>query len=301
MHSRRRFFKIGVVTAASTCLGPRLFALPDDPRHPALRLAFFSDVHARPEPFMEKALAQAASAINQLEPDLIIGGGDGIHGGFRMAAGAAGEHWDLYRSFLSQLKAPTCVAVGNHDLVGAEPEDGSAPAADARAEILELLGRQRSYFRLDHGGWTILVLDSVEILPEGGYRGWVDAAQLQWIEASLATLPADAPILLVTHVPLRTTFAQHLGKTTDALEANHVVGNADAVLKCFTGRNLPLVLQGHLHVDECIQWNQTTYLMGGAVSGSWWRGPNLGTPYGFQSLSAEPAGIGERSYKPYTW
>jgi len=62
-----------------------------------------------------------------------------------------------------------------------------------------------------------------------------------------------------------------------ALPANLVVGNANEVLALSAQHRLVLVLQGHLHVNESLRWNELTFLTGGAVSDAWWKGDNWGT------------------------
>ena len=60
-----------------------------------------------------------------------------------------------------------------------------------------------------------------------------------------------------------------------------VITNALDVMDILKENNLKLVLQGHLHEVEEIKFRNTSFVTGGAVSGSWWRGPRDGFPEGF--------------------
>ncbi|MEM9443826.1 MAG: hypothetical protein AAGA18_00605 [Verrucomicrobiota bacterium] len=68
----------------------------------------------------------------------------------------------------------------------------------------------------------------------------------------------------------------------------------------FKGHDLCLVLQGHLHVNEVVKWNKTTFIMGGAISGSWWNGSNQGTAEGFGLINWEE-GSPTWDYTDYGW
>ncbi len=44
---------------------------------------------------------------------------------------------------------------------------------------------------------------------------------------------------------------------------------------------MKLVLQGHLHFLEDINYNGIHYITGGAISSSWWKGSRYGMEEGF--------------------
>lgn len=265
------------------------------------KLLFLTDVHARKELQAPQALAQAAEMINRLRPDLIIGGGDLIHGGFDADLEVSRERFRIFRGFADQLDAPAEWMIGNHDYARAMDDSGRVLPGDPRKLFREVLAIERTYRAFDFGVYRFLILDPVEVV--GGdlrYRGWVGDEQLQWLKEEIGQQPRDRPFVLCSHIPLRTTFMQVIESSTAALPENLVVGNANEVLACFEGRRLEWVLQGHLHVDETIRWNQTTFLMGGAVCGKWWQGPNRGTEEGFAFLSGDDL-TGKYRYIDYQW
>jgi hypothetical protein len=63
---------------------------------------------------------------------------------------------------------------------------------------------------------------------------------------------------------------------------------------------LILVLQGHLHVNEMIRWQNTAFVTGGAVCGKWWRGVWYGTEEGFYDITLTGNHV-ECSYIDYGW
>jgi 3',5'-cyclic AMP phosphodiesterase CpdA len=299
---RREFLRLGAcgTLAASLLSLPRAHAR-DGSATPALRLLYFTDVHATNEGDVPDALDRAAEALRTIEADLVICGGDAVHGGFNGTAEVMTPRWGTYRSFLSRLGRPVHHVLGNHDFVEAMAPDGSVTPGDPSRLWRAHLGIDGPAYRsFDHAGWHVILLDSVQ--PVGGatrYRGWIGEAQLAWLRGDLAAVRPGTPILLATHIPLRTTFSQVIEGSTAALPPNLVVGNAREVLALFEGHDLRLVLQGHLHVDELVRFNGTSFYMGGAICGGWWRGPANGTPEGFATIDLGARGAPAPSYR--TW
>lgn len=253
-------------------------------RGPETRIVFFTDVHARPGGDVPNRLLQAARAINEADPDLVIGGGDLVAGAFMQDEASAAPGWDAYLAFQDTIDAPVHTALGNHDLAGG--------ADDPRAFFRRRLGVDATYGSTDVAGLHLVLLDSVSVVDGVHYEGRVDAEQLAWLERDLAALPADQPIVLALHLPLRT------GHFEGPAPADRAVVNADEVLARFRGRRLVLVLQGHLHVHEHIRDGDTTFLTGGAVSGGWWKGSFEGTPPGFYVVELRGGRVDAR-YQPY--
>ncbi len=106
--------------------------------------------------------------------------------------------------------------------------------------------------------------------------------------------------MVATHVLFRTTFLQRKENPGAGLPENLVVANANEVLAVFEGRKLPVVLQGHLHSNEVIDWAGRRFVMGSAISGGWWRGPNLETSFGFGVLEIADGRI-DWEYRSYGW
>ena len=266
-----------------------------------LRMVFYTDIHADTAPETSRALDLATSAINAQKADLVLCGGDLIAGGFTARPDQAAPRWDVYRSMTRAIEAEHHAVIGNHDLVGVRPADGSAPATDPRQDVKQRLGLSRTYRSFDALGYRFILLDSVRI-SDGAhlYDGWVSAEQVAWVRDVLSSIPVGTPIVLMLHMPLLTTFFNATQGATFQAQANRVVINNTEVLKLFAGHNLILVLQGHLHVTEAVQWRGTTFLTGGAVCGNWWRGSYFDTVEGINTITLRGDRI-EWEYIDYGW
>lgn len=271
------------------------------PAGPPLRVVFFSDSHARTEWETPQALLQAAAAINARKPDLVIAGGDLITDGFQSSAASVEPRWQVFLAMRAAIRAPFYPTMGNHDLVGAIPEDGSPPSADPRAVYRVKLGVERTWYAFDAGGYRFFVLDSVQVTGDPlKYEGRISEEQLAWLRAQLAVLPPEQRLVLVTHIPLLTSFYQATDGATQPAPRNRVIVNNREVLELFAGRRLVAVLQGHLHVNERLWWRGTTFVTGGAVCGKWWRGPWLDTEEGFGVLTLDGDRV-DWEYVDYGW
>lgn len=282
------------------CAVPGL-RFPGGQRRRRLRLVFYTDVHARTEWDTPLALARATEAINAERPDLVLAGGDLVAGGFRSSAEKMAPRWDVYMQMHRGIEAEVRAAVGNHDLVAAAPRDGTPPAADPRAVYRTRLELDRSYYSFDANGVHFVVLDAIRVV--GGkeeYHGTIGAEQRDWLREDLSRVLGGTPVVAVTHIPLLTAFYGATQGLAMAAPRNRVVTNNVEVLRLFEGHGLVLVLQGHLHVAEAVQWRGTTFLTGGAICGKWWRGAWHGTPEGFCVVTLEGERVQWR-YVPYGW
>jgi len=266
-----------------------------------VRLVFYTDVHTRTEWDTPAALKMAADAINAQSADLVIAGGDLITDGFQSPAAAVAPRWDAYMRMHRSITADLYPAIGNHDLVAARPEDGSPPAADPRAVFLANTGLQRTYYSFDAVGYHFVVLDSIQVTAdELQYHGMIGTEQTDWLKQDLSKVSRTTPVVVVTHVPLLSAFYFASRGSTVAAPKNRVVVNNIDVLNVLNDHNVILVLQGHLHVKEMIRWQGTTFIVGGAVCGMWWRGSWFDTAEGFSRITLTGNRI-EWEYIDYGW
>jgi 3',5'-cyclic AMP phosphodiesterase CpdA len=302
--SRRRFLRTlgagGALIASPPALGQTAWTILGSERG-ALRIVFYSDVHARTEWETPTALLTAADAINAQKADLVLGGGDLITDGFESTSEEVAPRWNAYMAMHSAIEGEHHVAIGNHDLVGALPKDGSAPAGDPRLDFKRRFGLTRTYRSFDALGYHVMLLDSVRISgDEYKYHGWVSLEQREWIKEDLSRIPLGTPIVVVLHIPLVTAFYNVSSGATFQAKPNRVVVNNTDVLALFAEHNLVLVLQGHLHVSELLRWQNTTFITGGAICGKWWRGPYFGTEEGFNAITLHRDRV-EWEYLDYGW
>lgn len=297
--SRRDFL---IAAGLATCGLPACASWParGSPAE-TLRMVFFTDVHARTEWQTPLAMARAADAINARGPQLIVSGGDHITDGFQSAAATVEPRWQAYLEMHRALDARVEPVLGNHDLVAADPDDGSPACSDPRGEFRENFNLARTYRSFAASGYRFILLDSIVVTEDDlRYHGRIDEPQLEWLHGVLQEVEPETPIVVATHIPLLTSFYQATDGATAAAPANRVVGNNREVLQLFEDHNLLLVLQGHLHVEEMVRWRGTTFITGGAVCGKWWRGSWHGTPEGFGVLTLRPDRV-DWEYVTYGW
>ena len=267
----------------------------------ALRLVFMTDLHARTEWDTPVALKQAAAAMNAQKPDLVVVGGDLITDGFQSSAATVEPRWEAYLAMQQLIQAPVQAAIGNHDLVAAIPEDGSPAAADPRVIFCQKMGVEKTYRSFDTNGYHFILLDAIRVT--GGnlkYEGRIDPEQLAWLKTDLAGVDSNRPIVVVTHLPFLTTFFQDTEGGVANAPKNRVIVNGPEVLRLFKDRNLILVLQGHLHINEWMRTRDITFVTGGAICGKWWRGDWMGTKAGFGVVTLRGNDV-NWEYKDYGW
>lgn len=300
--SRRRFLRLtgsALLATGSSSLISSCASLK--PHNRKLRFVFYTDVHARTEWDTPIAMARAADAINAQQADFVITGGDLITDGFQNSAATVAPRWDAYMAMHNAISSDIYPTIGNHDLVAAMPEDGSPPAPDPRSIYLDKMGLDSTYYSFDTNGYRFFVLDSIRISQdEYKYHGYISEKQLEWLKQELSKTPPDVPLILVTHIPLLTTFYAATQGATYSAHPNRVITNNTEVLKIFTKHNLILVLQGHLHIKERLLWRNTTFITGGAVCAKWWRGPWHGTMEGFNVITLEGNKV-DWEYIEYGW
>jgi 3',5'-cyclic AMP phosphodiesterase CpdA len=298
--TRRDVLRLLAAGLAGALPARAAWPLADGPRD-SLRFVFYTDVHARTEWQTPEAMAMAARAINARAPDLVIAGGDLITDGFQSAPATVAPRWDAYLEMQRAIRGRVEPVIGNHDLVAAIPEDGSDPAEDPRSEFRRRLGVERTSRTFDAAGVRFLLLDSIDVVGgELKYEGRIGDAQRAWIRDVLSHTDVDVPLVVGTHLPMLTAFYQATEGTTAAAPANRVVTDARETLELFREHHLALVLQGHLHVDEMLRWQGTTFVTGGAVCGKWWRGSWHGTREGFGVVTLRRDRV-DWEYVHYGW
>ena len=302
--TRRQF--LGILGAAGTwimsppALGRTSWNMRGSERG-VLRIVFYTDVHAYTEWETPNALMAAADAINAHKADLVLGGGDYISDGFNATSAEVAPRWQAFMAMHGAIEAEHHTAIGNHDLVGVQPDDGSPPAVDPRSDFKRYLGLTRTYYSFDALGYQIMLIDSVRISgDEFEYHGWVSLEQREWIKEELSQFRPGKPIVLVLHIPLVTTYEAMVEGATSQVKPNRAVVNNTDVLALFEKHNLVLVLQGHRHVSELLRWRGTTFITGGAICGKWWWGPFLGTKEGFNVITLDRDRI-DWEYLDYGW
>ena len=293
---RREFLKGAGAFALSQVFLPRILSGKELPRDlKPLRIGFLTDCHAMAEKGAPAALDRTATLMNRLSPDLIIGGGDFVHGGFYDRGSVMDSRWKIADSFLRKIKTRLEPVLGNHDFYEPLLHDGSPSPHDPRYRWKQYFGLRETYRSFSFRGYRFLVLDSVKVT--GGpnpYRGWIDAPQLAWLDRELARIPSNQPIIICTHIPFSTSARDAFGPILGISPGRVRVLNADSVMEKLRGRPVALILQGHVHLNERTEMGFVSgnipCITGGSVCGKWWEGPNLGTYPGVGLIQIQPPG-----------
>lgn len=152
--------------------------------------------------------------------DFVVDTGDTYQEGNPQAVCAA------YRLALSRLKMPCYFLRGNHDIA----------RGFGVAEWQKAMGRD-PHFSFVHQGVAIIGFDTAVNEPTWE-RPSASAAEVAWLAAEAAKIPAATPVVLFTHVPL----ASRMG-----LPAVYPLVNRRQVLALFRGKKLLAVISGHYH------------------------------------------------------
>ncbi len=169
------------------------------------------------------------------------------------------EQYDNYIEGISPFKGTLFNIPGNHEHASFQVKD--ADKSDPRygkGTYRKLLGP--TYYSWNWGPYHFLALDGTR-LP---YQEKLGEEQLAWLKEDLAATPVDTPLIVFCH--------QSLPALRDAKELMNVL----------KGRPVLAGFCGHLHETFMTKLGEIPVYQTGALSGSWWSGPNPdGSPQGF--------------------
>lgn len=267
---------------------------------------FFTDPHVQPERGAVEGVKKAFAKVNTLEqkPAFVITGGDLIMDALEVTADRVETQWRLWDECLKTLEPPAYHTIGNHDVTGWSPKAlvKQSESGYGKAIFAERFGQGQTYRSFDHGAWHFIILDSIGLdKTTNDYMGWIDDDQLAWLQADLEKTGPQTPVVVVTHIPFYSVWHQVILGPKGNVGGKSLVNNVPDFRKMLTGYNIRLVLSGHGHISERIQFDQVIYLQGGAVSGLWWKGPVHGNPEGFVEIECRPDGTFTDRYIGYGW
>ena len=236
---------------------------------PALQTDTFTFLHVS-DPHTSPANIARLERVRQIavkrRPAFVLITGDLVADALRVGEAEARSLFELYKKTIDTFPVPVRSALGNHDIFGIE-RDASKVSADhplyGKKMFQHYLGPD--YYSFDHGKVHFVVLDTVDV-DDTKYYGHVDAEQLAWIGSDLARVPAGTTVVAVTHIPLITGalsvwgYREGMGAGDTIVEIQgkkvfrHVVNNTADVLARFSGARLSLVLGGHTHGHEKLEF-----------------------------------------------
>jgi len=247
--------------------------------------AFLTDIHVQPELHADEGFLQAVNAVNELEPDFVLTGGDLVMDSMAQPYERACMLYDMYKNISGKFEMPVYNTIGNHENFGV----GERNVVDAsHPEFGKKMYQKRIgelYYSFDHKGWHFMVLDSIGLPPDSSYVGLVGEDQMEWISQDLQSVSKETPIVISTHIPLVTAYPMFSGNPVGDEINSLVVNGAHEVLELFKEHNLKLVLQGHLHIIEDVSIGGIRFITAGAVCADWWEGARDGMEEGFVLVS----------------
>ena len=285
---RRHFLAAGLPLVGGAFLADD--APPSEPGPPpagrtrSVRIAHFCDVHLQPEKQAVGGLSAALRhAQEHFSPDLVLNGGDQVMDVMSADRSRSTRLFELWRSVMKdECSLPMINVIGNHDVYGWTSADHGVTPSDpgyGKRWAMEVFDLASAYYVVDRGGWRIIVLDSTHpVEGGGGYTARLDQAQFEWLERTLASTPADRPVLVASHIPILAacTFLDGDNEQSGDWRVPGAWMHIDARrIKDLFHRHpgVRLCVSGHVHLADVVRYLGVTYACNHAVCGAWWDGP----------------------------
>lgn len=307
--SRRDAIAAAAAAGAALVLPGRALAQPSRKR--VLRVAHLTDMHIQPE---RGAFDGVAACLRHVQsrsprPDLVVTGGDLIMDAMRADADRTRAQWDLFTRVLAdECGLPVLHAIGNHDVWGWDKEKSRTTGAEAKwgkLWALDALALDRPYSHRRYGAWDIIVLDSVA--PNGaGYTARLDDEQRAWLESTLASIPRERHVMVVSHIPIFSLASlvkeSKIEGSTWTMPGAVMHLDAHDLLALFQRHGgVRLCVSGHIHKLDRMSYEGVSFVCGGAVSGAWWKGPEDRCAEGYSLFDLYDDGSFEHEYVTYGW
>lgn len=241
---------------------------------------------------VEVSIPAFEQILTQLEvdaPDFLLLPGDLVQHGER-------ENHEWLAARLAKLPFPTYVVPGNHDVVrkwGSPPEDNKDRIALADfPKIYQQFGYtdpQQLYYQQEILPNVHLIGLNSNTFDDAGEQvgtGWIDDAQLRWLDQQLEALSGKFVMVMVHHNVL-----EHLpNQASSKLGQRYMISNAPELVSRLQAANVPVTFTGHLHVQDIAQ-SQNLYAI---TTGSLVSYPH---PYRLLSLTTDAQGKHHLSVK----
>jgi Icc protein len=242
-----------------------------------MKFIYFTDIHLCQGKDSSKGIERCFESMMRHNPEFLINGGD---------LGIVDEAIQLYKDITKEISQPILMCNGNHEMCS-----GYLPQEKAGT----------THYSTDRNGIHIVVLDVVrynepsEKHPRNWY-GLADETLLSWLENDLKNIPRETPLIVVSHIPLSTTFTFRAGRTPEKTKPTNAVTNASKVLKLLKPFKNVATLHGHDH-ENCRHFvGHIEIMTTNAVSGNWWRqglksfSPHGNEPQGYRLINIDDNG-----------
>jgi hypothetical protein len=222
----------------------------------AMKFIYFTDIHLCEGHDSRLGLERCLDSMLGHDPELLICGGD---------LGITPEAVTLYGELTQDITVPILLSNGNHEMCsGYLPRDQAGTIHSSR----------------DIDGVHFVILDVVHYFEPTEAHRWnwhalADDRLLRWLEADLAAVDRQTPIVLASHVPVSTTFPRRLGQAglgqAPGMDfPTNEIANADRILDLLKPFAHVATLHGHDH-ENCRHYVEDIEVMTtAAVAGNWW-------------------------------
>ncbi|MFC1552703.1 metallophosphoesterase family protein [Candidatus Latescibacterota bacterium] len=305
---KRRSFIAAASTGIATFTAGACTKVPVPPERKKLfSFIHFTDTHMQPTMGAREGFLLAIEKMNSIKPDFVVSGGDLVTDVLAADEERADMLYNLSLECCKSFEVPIYHVIGNHEIFGINvpdkvPEDHPEWGKEM---FKKRIGEGATYRSFDHKGVHFLLLDSMGIeknedKPGYQYIGEIGREQLTWIEQDLAGLPANTPVIAVSHIPLLTLVMQIKHGLMWQNPKTHVITDGIDLYNLISHYRLFGFLYGHHHANETYIYKGQKFIETGAISGGWWGGDHIGHPEGFNWIDVYEDGI-ETKYITYGW
>ena len=243
------------------------FALAEWPLGADFSFLHVTDPHTAPDSVARLALARRV--VEERWPAFVLLTGDLVTDALGAGEAEARGYFELYRKTVGDFPVPVWSVLGNHDVFGIERDKSGASTSNplyGKAMFRHYLGPD--HYSFNAGRIHFVALDTVGIAGTQ-YYGYVDDAQLEWLERDLAAMPHGAVVVTFGHIPLLTGALSAWGYRdwdnagATAIDVGgrrlfrHVVNNTPDVMARLARVRWPLALGGHTHGRESLVFETT--------------------------------------------
>ena len=251
-----------------------------------MKFIYFTDIHLCQGYDSEIGVEKCFESMFKQEPAFLINGGD---------LGIEPEAIAFYNNITKDLPVPLYLCNGNHEMCS-----GYLPREKAGT----------AHYSVDFNGIHIAVLDVVnynepsDTWPRNWY-GLADEALINWLRDDLAKVNHSTPLIVVSHIPLSTTFPFRMDREPEGERPTNEVYNADQVLDLLKPFKNVATLHGHDH-ENCRHYVDHIQIMTtSAVAGNWWKkglksyAPHGGEHQGYRVVNISDDGTITSEYIAY--
>jgi Icc protein len=193
---RRGFLQSSLAAGVTSVLPAYATALPTNAK-PVLTIAHITDVHIHGKDNVPKRAAQYLNkALSSHKIDFILNGGDSIMDASydNVTRDMVTSQWAVWDKFIEKTDLDVFSCIGNHDAWWKAPS--KQDEMYGLPYVVKRLKMPNRYYSFTKKGWHFIILD-------GNNEGiTLDLEQMDWLKSELQRLPANTPVLIMSHYPI---------------------------------------------------------------------------------------------------